>query len=427
MKTFRRVAGNFVTDVMPLFLTLVFQFTKGPPIMSDKPKEGLDRRDFMIASIATVGVSAALAANAGAANAQDTAAPAATAGNGLYRRCDPGEESRQRARRQRPRARQEALPVFSGCGDAHRAARYASVIVAKGAKPGKRVVLVSGVHGDEMSSMHTVHTVMNQLDPAQMSGTVMAVTDVSGPAIEGMQRRWPNSGRGPDLIDMNRVWPGNENGATATSRHAGLLFNRLLRPNADVAIDFHTGTTGFEVSAFNIAGMDVPEIKAIVDLYPVGQIFDNHTYPGVLHNAFIDVGIPSFCPEVGAARVLDLEMIAQFVEGTMNVLKHHGILAGPMGRTGKDAGVFVGNSAFPILATEGGFVEHLVKLNDKVEAGQKVAIQRDSFGEVVAEYTSGVAGEVAGLRSDVLSEPGNPLTFILFHKAAPEGGETYPE
>ena len=129
---------------------------------------------------------------------------------------------------------------------------YVSVTVAKGAKPGKRVVLVSGVHGDEMSSVHTVQTVMNQLDPAQMSGTVMAVTDVSRPAMESMQRRWPNSGRGIDLIDMNREWPGNENGVTATSRHAGLLFNRLLRPNADFAIDFHTGTTGFEVAAFNI-------------------------------------------------------------------------------------------------------------------------------------------------------------------------------
>jgi uncharacterized protein len=304
---------------------------------------------------------------------------------------------------------------------------YVSVMVAKGAKPGKRAVLVSGVHGDEMSSVHTVQTVMNQLNPAEMSGTVMAVTDVARPAMEGMQRRWPNSGRDIDLIDMNREWPGNENGATATSRHAGLLFNRLLRPNADVAIDFHTGTTGFDATAFNIASMEVPEIKAMVELFPVGQIFDNHVYPGVLHNAFVDVGIPSFTPEVGAARVLDLEMISLFVEGTMNVLKHHGILAGPMGRTGKDVVVFVGNSAFPILATEAGFVEHLVNLNDKVEPGQKVAIQRNSFGEVVAEYTSRVAGQVAGLRSDVTSEPGNPLTFILFNKAMPDGVETYPE
>ena len=304
---------------------------------------------------------------------------------------------------------------------------YVSVTVAKGAKPGKRGVLTSGVHGDEMSNIHTVQTVMNQLDPAEMSGTVMAVTDVARPAIESMQRRWPNQGRGIDLIDMNREWPGNENGVTAPSRHAGLLFNRLLRPNADFAIDFHTGTTGFEVTAFNIGGMDVPEVKAMLELYPVGQIFDNHVYPGVLHNAFMDAGIPSFTPEIGAARVLDLEMIPLFVEGTMNVLKHHGIVAGPMGRTGKDVTVFVGNSAFPILATEGGIVEHLVKLNDKVKAGQKVAIQRDSFGEVVAEYTSGVDGEVTGQRSDAMSEPGNPLVFILFKKPGPEGVETYQE
>ena len=400
--------------------------------MSNKPKESLDRRDFMIASIATVGASAALAANAGSANAQDLAtssvrpAPGAPAtvytGDVIQGKkvvsvldvndLEPGEKH---------------LLYFQGAQMPTGQHWHVSVTVAKGAKPGKRAVLVSGVHGDEMSSVHTVQTVMNQLNPAEMSGTVMAVTDVARPAMEGMQRRWPNSGRGIDLIDMNREWPGNENGATATSRHAGLLFNRLLRPNADFAIDFHTGTTGFDATAFNIASMDVPEIKAMVELFPVGQIFDNHVYPGVLHNAFVDVGIPAFTPEVGAARVLDLEMISLFVEGTMNVLKHHGILAGPMGRTGKDVGVFVGNSAFPILATQAGFVEHLVKLNDKVEPGQKVAIQRNSFGEVVAEYTSRVAGEVAGLRSDVTSEPGNPLTFILFHKATPDGVETYPE
>jgi predicted deacylase len=98
-----------------------------------------------------------------------------------------------------------------------------------------------------------------------------------------------------------------------------------------------------------------------------------------------------------------------------------------MGRTGKDVTVFIGNNAFPILATEGGIVEHLVKLNDKVEAGQKLAIQRDSFGEVVAEYASGVAGEITGQRSDVMSEPGNPLVFILFNKPGPEDVPVYPE
>jgi predicted deacylase len=401
--------------------------------MSDDPKHGLDRRDFMIATVASVGASAALAANTTSAMAQAAAAPAAGPAPGAPRETVytgdviRGKKVVSALDVNDLEPGQKHFLYFQGVQMPTGQHWYVSVTVAKGARPGKRVVLVSGVHGDEMSSIHTVQTVMNRLDPAQMSGTVMAVTDVSSPALEGMQRRWPNAGRGIDLIDMNREWPGNENGATAASRHAGILFNRLLRPNADAAIDFHTGTTGFDVTAFNIAGMDVPDIKAMVDLYPVGQVFDNHVYPGVLHNAFVDVGIPSFCPEIGAARILDLDMISLFVEGTMNVLKHHGILAGPMGRTGKDVGVFIGNSSFPILATQGGLVEHLVKLNDKVEAGQKVAIQRNSFGEVVAEYTSSVAGEMTGQRSDAMSEPGNPLAFVLFHKATSDGGETYPE
>lgn len=398
--------------------------------MSDKTVRGIDRRDLIKASIATVGAAAALAANARRAKAEDLSAPPgaqAPSGKTVYtgdviqgkkvvsaldvNDLEPGKHRL----------------YFQGVAMPTGQHWHVSVLVAKGAKPGKRGVLTSGVHGDEMSSVHAVQTVMHQLDPAQMSGTVMAVTDVSRPALEGIQRRWPNQGRGIDLVDINREWPGNENGATAPVRHAGLVFNRLLRPNADFAIDFHTGTTGLDASAFILAGMDVPAVKAMVELYPVGQIFDNHVYPGVLHNAFMAAGIPAFCPEIGAARVLDLEMIRLFVEGTMNVLKHHGIVAGPMGRTGKDVTVFVGNSLFPILATAGGIVEHLVKLNDKVKAGQKVAIQRDGFGEVVAEYASGVDGEIGGLRSDVMSEPGNPLLFVLFKRPAPGPAEVYPE
>ena len=69
---------------------------------------------------------------------------------------------------------------------------YVSVIVAKGVKPGKRITLTSGVHGDEMSSIRTVQMVMDQLDPGNMSGSVMAVLDIARPALEGMQRRWLN-------------------------------------------------------------------------------------------------------------------------------------------------------------------------------------------------------------------------------------------
>ncbi len=401
--------------------------------MPNEQKEGLDRRDFIMAAIGLVGTSATFASSAGTANAQDTKAPPVGAASGAPQSTVYTGDVIQGKKvisaldvNDLERGKKHAF-YFEGVQMPTGQHWYVSVIVAVGTKPGKRIALTSGVHGDEISSVHMIQTVMSQLDPAQMSGTVLAVPDVSRPALEGMERRWPNSGRGIDLIDINREWPGNENGANAASRHAAILFNRLFRPNADYALDFHTGTTGMDVTAFNLARMELPEVRAMAELFPIDQIFDNAAYPTLLANAFIDVGIPALTPEIGASRILDLNMIPLFVEGTMNVLKHHGIISGQMGRTGKDTDIFIANSGHTILATHGGFVELQVKLKDKVKVGQKVAIQRNTFGEVVAEYTSGVAGEVMALRSDATAEPGIPLIGILYNDTTHELPVDYSE
>lgn len=393
--------------------------------MATSSNGSIDRRGFVLGSLA--GASASVVASAAAASespAIGTTGGTAVAGDAIDGKpvisaLDVGDLEPGRRH----------LFHFRGVESPSGQPWLVSVIVAKGVRPGKRAVLVAGVHGDEMSSINTVHTVMNQLDPSVMAGSVLAVTDVSRPALEAMARRWPNAGRGADLVDMNRQWPGNENGPTAASRHAALLFRHLLLPNADFAIDFHTGTTGFDVTAFNIGRMEIPAVKEMVDLYPIGQVFDDPIYPGVLANAFLDAGIPAFTPEIGRARALDRPMIADFVEGTMNVLKHHGIVPGPLGRTAKDVTVFIGNGSFPVIATHGGYVENLVGLGDAVRPGQTIAIQRNGFGDVVAEYASGVTGEVTGLRSDATAEPGNPLAFILFKQPTPSDGaeEDYPE
>jgi len=387
----------------------------------DMDSDGLDRRHFITAAI---GASAALAANTDPASAQTAAALRGTVYTGDV---IDGKKVVSALNVDDLEPGKKHLLFFQGVQMATGQCWYVSTIVAKGVRPGKRVALVSGVHGDEISTVRTIQTVMDGLNPAEMSGTVLAVLDVSRPALEGMARRWPNQGRGVDLIDMNREWPGNENGATAASRHAGMLFNRLLRPNADYGIDFHTSTTGIDMTALHIARMDLPEVRAMAELFPIDQIFDSPAYPGTLANAFIAAGIPAFTPEIGAARILDHDMIPMFVEGTMNVLKHHKIIAGSMGRTGKDSGLFVGNSGHGVFATRGGFVEFLIKLNDKVATGQKVAIQRNAFGEVVAEYTSGVDGEVAAFRTDATSEPGNMLLTVLYNRPAPDGIDPMPE
>ena len=119
--------------------------------MKDNATDSLDRRDFVIASLATIGASAAFAATAGTADAQDKPAlpqPTGTVYTGDLlggkkvisaldvKDLDPG--------------RKHAF-YFQGIQMPTGQHWYVSVMVAKGAKPGKRIALVSGVHGDEIS------------------------------------------------------------------------------------------------------------------------------------------------------------------------------------------------------------------------------------------------------------------------------------
>jgi predicted deacylase len=379
----------------------------------------LDRRVFISAAI---GASAALTTSMMPASADTrTATPVPPSGGTVYTGdVIAGKQVVTALDVEDLESGQKHLLYFQGVQTPAGQHHYVSTMVAKGVQPGPRVALISGVHGDEISSIRTVQRVMEQLDPSAMSGTVLAVFDVSRPALMTMQRRWHSSGRGIGLIDINREWPGNANGGTAASRHAALVFNQLLAPNADYAIDFHTAATGMDMTDCLLAPLDQPEVRAMAELFPIRQIFDFAGYPGLLAVALADVGIPAFTPEIGAPRIVDQEMIADFVEGTMNVLKHHGIVLGPIGRTGKDTAAFVGDGMHVVAASDGGFVEVLVRLDEEVAPGQKVATQRNAFGEVVADYTTDRGGRIAAFRTDATAEPGDPLVFILFDSTAPQ-------
>lgn len=301
---------------------------------------------------------------------------------------------------------------------------YVPVVVAKGAQDGKRISLTAGVHGDELSPVDAVQRIMAELDPAQMAGTVIAVYDLSRPAKEYTQRKWPIAQKGGSLIDFNRVWPGDETGDDTPTRHAGILWNRLFKPNVDIALDYHTASTGGDFTMFIFADFRKPEIRQIAELFPIEQIKNDPGEGGSLEMAFVEAGIPVMTIEIGGPRAFDARKIAMTVEGSMNVLKHYKVIEGSMGRTAKEAGTFFGDTFETIRSTTGGFLELLVDLNDEVMPGQKVAIQRNSFGDVVAEYKVSVIGRVATIARDALSEPGTRLMQILYNSTDSSSADT---
>ena len=293
---------------------------------------------------------------------------------------------------------------------------YVPIIVAKGGQPGKRILLVSGVHGDELNPIGVLQQVFADLDASKLSGSVIGILAPNRPGVEWVTRTWPMSDLGTVLINPNRTWPGTESGNTV-ERHCWLMTNRLIKGNVDVGVDFHTGGTGSDFALFIFAYAKDAEAMRMAELFPVDQIMADPGLPGTLEYALVQAGISALTVELGGPRGFDAEKIRIGVEGAQNLLAHYKMTDRPVGQTAKDRNAFRGNKLEDIPGAAGGFVELLVKLNDEVKKGQKIAIQRNVFGDVVHEYTAGVDGRVAIIGTDAIRERGVNIVTILASSA----------
>lgn len=289
---------------------------------------------------------------------------------------------------------------------------YVPIMVAKGAHDGKKVLLQAGVHGDELNGVRILQRAMELLDPAKMNGSVVAVIGPNRSGIERMARTWAIATDGGELIDYNRIHPGKESG-NAAERQAWLMWNKVYKGNADLVIDYHTQSTGTAYPFFIYADYRNADAKTMAELFPADQIKKDAGELGSVETTFIENGIPAITVEVGKPRVYQQDMVDRGLQGALNVLAHYKVLEQKIGTTAHSHKTYIGNEMSSIRATTGGFAQILVKLGDDVKKGQKVALQRNAFGDVVAEYSASMDGKVLAVATDIVREPRALLVRIL--------------
>ena len=292
------------------------------------------------------------------------------------------------------------------------------VLVAKGAKSGKRLGLQAGVHGDELNGTRAIHHLFENLDPKRLSGSVVAVIGANSTGLLANSRYFQlqhDSGGG---VDFNRIWPGKADG-NAAEQQVYRLFNGIWLGNIDAAIDLHTQSTGTAYPLYIYADYRVAGAKELAERIPADIIKIDPGEPGAAEQAFNEAGIPSITLEIGAAKSYQPELIARALAGISNIMKHYGMLPGKAGRDAKRQGTFIGNETRSIRAQQGGFSEVLVALNQDVKSGQLLAVQRNGFGDIVARYTAPFDGRVASIATDPLREPGSLLVRLIRVNAEP--------
>lgn len=309
--------------------------------------------------------------------------------------------------------------LFEGATDGIGQAYYVPVIVAKGAKEGPKLILNSGIHGDEVNGVRTVQKIMAGIDATQLSGTVVAVTGANPNAISHIRRVWTGYTSTGNMVDFNRIFPGKEFG-THQEQHAWKLWNKLWKGNADYAIDFHTQSTGQSYPLFIYADYRNDQIRVMAESFPADQIKKDPGESGTVETTFVEAGIPAITMELGRARAYDYDKIDRSVEGTRNYMIHLKMIGGEIGRTAKTQNSFIGNKTVSTRAEIGGYTEIMVKIGDKVTKGQLIATQLNIFGDVVKEYHAQVDGTVLTVSTDAVRESKAELVRILMQDPAPE-------
>jgi predicted deacylase len=277
--------------------------------------------------------------------------------------------------------------------------------IVTGSKPGPVAWVQAVTHGDEYGGARALQEVVRGLDPAGMSGTLVAVMIANPPAFQGLQRVNPSL---DDLMDSGDAFPGKDR--FATERIAAAIHAAVAK-HADYFVDLHTGGDRFRQHPFvfySITGKVAAErLDDLARGFGVPTLWRDaeKVFSTDATTVLTGEGIPSFLLEVGGGQPLDPADIRLQADAVRSFLRAAGILPGAAARR-KTYTVVTGYRI--VTNARGGFFDAAVKAGDRVREGSVLGTITDVHGDT-AETMRAPAG------SDI-------VLGVSTYPAAPTGG-----
>lgn len=196
--------------------------------------------------------------------------------------------------------------------------------VVRGARSGPTVGIVSGLHGDEISTAEVVLSLVPLLPPDDVAGTILLIPMASPLTFESGTRSTT-----VDLVNLNRVFPGSPAG-TVTEMLAHVLLDQVLA-GCDAIIDLHA-----EPDTMGIRCLYTPPPSddhgrrsfalAQASGNPILYLTDGA--PGMLTTAARARGIPAVMPETGGPLPGAAGLLPEAQGEVINILRALGSIPG---------------------------------------------------------------------------------------------------
>jgi predicted deacylase len=277
------------------------------------------------------------------------------------------------------------------------------VHIIRAQKPGPVLLLMAGMHGDEVNGIETIRRLLRRelLQPTR--GSIVAIPILNIYGFLNFSREVP------DGKDVNRSFPGHPRGSLAS--RVAHRFMREVMPLVDFGIDFHTG---------GAARANYPQLRCVLGEDDVtDELATAFSAPFTLHSRLRAgslratahaLGKSIIVFETGESLRLDEPGIEEAIAGTLRVLYHLGMSATP-GPVPARPSIECHRHRW-LRARYAGLFRSWVKLGDFVEQGQVYGSVSDPYGLQSVRLESPISGYVIGFNNMPVVNQGDALLHL---------------
>lgn len=191
------------------------------------------------------------------------------------------------------------------------------VFVNRAKKEGPFLLLLAGLHGDEVNGVEILRRIIRAGYHKPTAGAIICIPIMN---IFGFISQSRNV---PDGRDLNRVFPGSPQGSLA-SRIAWTLLHEIVH-HVDYALDFHTG---------GASRANFPQVRCVFEDEDSTELAHIFNPPFIVASKYLDkslrktarsIGKSVLLYEGGESLRLDEYAIQEGVKGALRVLHHLGL------------------------------------------------------------------------------------------------------
>ena len=245
------------------------------------------------------------------------------------------------------------------------------VIVERAKEDGPTVLIMAGLHGDEINGVEIIRRFLRKKLHKPTKGTIICLPVFNIFGFLNLQRELP------DGRDLNRSFPGSSNGSLASQ--FAYQFMKEIAPHCDYILDFHTGAAQRN---------NFPQIRCVfkdeesVELARVFNppfILHSNLIPKTLRESIVKRKKKILLFEGGKSNSIEEQVVEEGLNGVKRVISHLGMRNYKFDITKDREPIFLQESKW-MRAPSSGMFQSLVKNGSSVQKGDVIGIVTDPYG-----------------------------------------------